>query len=101
MQINCTLNDPNIPLPKYESEYASGMDLRAWKYSFPHDLSKEYDFVEEGFNKGLWLQPFQRVLIRTGIHINYPKDGSTIDHEAWQKAWHHYCQCCGAQDSDY
>lgn len=73
MQINCTLNDPNIPLPKYESEYASGMDLRAWKYSFPHDLSKEYDFVEEGFNKGLWLQPFQRVLIRTGIHIELPK----------------------------
>lgn len=73
MKINCTLNDPNTPLPKYESEYASGMDLRAWKYSLPYDLSQEYDFPEEGFNKGLWLQPFQRVLIKTGLHIELPK----------------------------
>jgi len=73
MKINCTLNDPNTPLPKYESEYASGMDLRAWKYSYPYDLGKVYDFKKEGFNKGLWLRPMERVLIKTGLHIELPK----------------------------
>lgn len=73
MIINCVLDDPNIPLPKYETEFSSGMDLRAWKYAFPENLEKTYEFEKTGFNKGLWLQPFKRVLIKTGFRIELPE----------------------------
>lgn len=73
MKIKCKLSDPEIQLPKYESDYASGMDLRAWKYSYPYALDKEYDFEEEGVRKGLWIQPMERVLIKTGIRLEIPQ----------------------------
>jgi len=72
MIINCALDDPNIVLPKYETEFASGMDLRAWKYAWHHDLKTVHEFSGEGVDKGLWLQPMQRVLIKTGFHIELP-----------------------------
>lgn len=67
-KINCTIDDANIILPKYETEYASGVDLRAWKYTYPSDLTTTLDFPEEG----LILQPLERVLIKTGLHIELP-----------------------------
>lgn len=67
-KINCTIDDTNIVLPKYETEYASGMDLRAWKYAYPSDLKTTLDFTEQG----LVLQPLERVLIKTGLHIELP-----------------------------
>ncbi len=70
--INCKVIDPNVQLPKYESEYASGMDLRAYQYSYPADLHTVCDFPDDP-DDGLWLQPMQRVLIRTGLHIELLK----------------------------
>ncbi len=72
MIINCTINNPEIQLPKYESEYASGMDLRAWQYSYPANIHTVCDFPDDPDN-GLWLQPMQRVLIKTGLYIELLK----------------------------
>lgn len=69
MIINCTLSGV---LPQYESVGDSGMDLCAWRYSVPGD-STEYDFAPEGFNKGFWLLPMERVLIKTGLCIEMPQ----------------------------
>ena len=70
MNINCTVDSEDIVLPKYESECASGMDLRAWKYSLPTNLKETLDFQEEGFI----LNTLDRVLIKTGLHIELPPD---------------------------
>ena len=67
-KINCKLDDQNITLPKYESVCASGMDLRAWKYSSPHFLKETNDFPEQGLD----LYPGDRILIKTGLHIQLP-----------------------------
>jgi dUTP pyrophosphatase len=68
--INCTIDDSNIQLPQYETVRASGMDIRAWKYALPTDLKTTLDFTEEGFT----LKPLQRVLIKTGIHVELGED---------------------------
>lgn len=65
--INCTIDDENL-LPKYESVCASGMDLRAWKYAIPSNLKIEIEFAESGYV----LDPFERVLVKTGLHIELP-----------------------------
>lgn len=69
-KINCVLDDKSISLPKYETICASGMDLRAWKYSFHYDLKTINDFPEEGF----FLCSGDRILIKTGLHIEFPKN---------------------------
>lgn len=66
--INCTVDDKDIILPKYESVCASGMDLRAWKYS-TYINPKEINDIPEG---GFWLYPMGRILVKTGIHIELP-----------------------------
>ena len=68
MDINCTVDGEDVVLPKYESECASGMDLRAWKFSWPENLKKTHDFQEEG----VLLDPMERILIKTGLHIEFP-----------------------------
>ena len=68
MNINCTVDSKEVTLPKYESECASGMDLRAWKYSNPNNLKTSNDFPEEGIR----LNPMERILIKTGLHIELP-----------------------------
>jgi dUTP pyrophosphatase len=70
MKINCTLDDKEITLPKYESVCASGMDLRAWKFSWSDNLKETNDFPEIGIQ----VYPMERVLIKTGIHIELPQD---------------------------
>jgi len=70
MNINCTVDNEDVVLPKYESECASGMDLRAWKYSWPENLKEINDFPERGTE----LLPFGRILIKTGLHIELPLD---------------------------
>ena len=70
MNINCTVDSEDIISPKYESECASGMDLRAWKYSYPTNLKKAYEFDEDG----IFLDPMERILIKTGLHIELPLD---------------------------
>lgn len=67
-KINCTIDNQNITLPKYESICASGMDLRAWKYSYPHNLKEVDDFPKQGLD----LYPYERILIKTGLHIEFP-----------------------------
>ena len=69
-KINCTIDNQNITLPKYESICASGMDLRAWKYSSPYFLKETNDFPEQGFD----LYPGDRILIKTGLHIQLPEN---------------------------
>ena len=68
--INCTADGEDVVLPQYETEKASGMDLRAWKYSLPSDLKNTQDFKEGGFT----LMPHERVLIKTGLHIELDED---------------------------
>ena len=69
-KINCTLDDTNISIPKYETICASGMDLSAWKYSLPENLKEINSFSEEGYD----LYPGGRMLIKTGLHIEFPKN---------------------------
>ena len=49
-------------LPQYQTEKSSGMDLCAWKYSFPDNLGKVYDFKGE-----VLLESLDRILVKTGI----------------------------------
>jgi len=48
------INKSNNALPKYESEHAAGMDLRAY------------------INEPVILEPFKRAIIPTGIYIKIP-----------------------------
>lgn len=68
--IKVKIDDNKIELPKYETKMASGMDVKAWKYSLSSDLETVLDFPEEGFA----LQPHERVLIKTGIHVELPQN---------------------------
>ncbi|HEY5563408.1 MAG TPA: dUTP diphosphatase [Clostridiaceae bacterium] len=67
MNINCTVDGEDVVLPKYESECASGMDLRAWKFSWPENLKETYEFP-------IVLNSLGRILIKTGLHIELPLD---------------------------
>lgn len=68
--INCTIDVDEMLLPKYETECASGMDLKAWKFSWPETLKETRDFPKEGIE----LHSFCRVLIKTGLHIELQPD---------------------------
>jgi dUTP pyrophosphatase len=69
-QINCTIEDESL-LPKYETVRASGMDLKANQFMFPgYDVC---DF-EGNYEQGVTLFPMERVLIKTGLHIELPED---------------------------
>lgn len=68
--VKIKLSDKNIKLPKYETTGASGLDVRAWKYSLPSNLDEVLDFPE----KGLTIRPCGRVLIKTGIHVELPQN---------------------------
>lgn len=69
MQINCTIENEEY-LPKYESVCASGMDLKAWKFSY-YQCPKDTHEIPE---YGILLRPMERVLIKTGLHIELPPD---------------------------
>lgn len=60
----------DVILPKYESLGASGMDVRAYRYSLPESLEKEDDFPENGFI----LKPHERILVKTGLKIEIPQN---------------------------
>jgi dUTP pyrophosphatase len=69
-KINCTVDfEDESFLPQYETEGAAGLDLRAWKYSLPSNLKQINDFDDKVFV----LQPHERVLIKTGLHIELPQ----------------------------
>ena len=67
-QINCTILDPSL-LPKYETQFSSGMDLKANQYSHSYDLGNTLDFPDNG----ILLFPFQRILVKTGLRIQLPE----------------------------
>ena len=67
MKIGIKLEE-GVELPKYAKVGDSGIDLKAWKYSLPSDLLKMNEFEEGGFV----LEPFERVLVRTGISFDIP-----------------------------
>lgn len=56
------INKSDNPLPKYETEGASGMDLRAY-------ISAEETDGERQFN----LMPLERRLVHTGLYVELPK----------------------------
>lgn len=68
IDINCTLDGKDVILPEYSTLGASGMDVRAWKYAYPENLSETFDFPEQGIK----LRSLERVLIKTGIHMEIP-----------------------------
>jgi dUTP pyrophosphatase len=49
------INNSKHALPKYETEFSAGMDLRA------------------NIEKRIFLKPFERVLVPTGLFIELPK----------------------------
>lgn len=65
--INCTIENEGIILPKYESVCASGMDLRAYKFALPSNLKETLEFPYT-------LKPLERILVKTGLHIELPKN---------------------------
>lgn len=67
--INIILDSKEVKMPKYETEGAAGLDLRAYKYALPEDLTKNYEFPKQG----LTLNSLDRVLVNTGIKIEVPK----------------------------
>lgn len=98
--INCTIDNDNITLPQYETTGASGMDLRAYKYSLPSNLKETLDFSDEGFT----LKPHQRVLIKTGTHIELPENMEAQIRPRSGLALKHgitVCNAPGTIDEDY
>lgn len=69
-KVKIKLDSLDIRLPKYETQGSSGMDIRAYRYALPSDLGTTLEFTE----KGLVLPPHERVLIKTGIKVEIPKD---------------------------
>ena len=68
LKINCVVDGKDVILPKYESICASGMDLRAWKiYNLETKEEINDDFIYE-------LKPMERVLVKTGLHIELPEN---------------------------
>lgn len=75
-----TLNiktDEGVMLPHYESELASGFDLRAKSFKKLFKGTKEVPLdkklqksIEEGY---LTLRGFERVLIGTGVYVEIPQ----------------------------
>jgi dUTP pyrophosphatase len=66
LTIRCTRTphaDPTIPLPSYATDGAAGADLRA---NFPQDQ-----------RQGVTLEPGDRLLIPTGLHLAIP-DGHEV-----------------------
>ena len=57
-------------LPQYKTAGAAGLDLKAWKYSLTSDLKKIKSFFKEGYI----LNPHERILIKTGLHIELPEN---------------------------
>lgn len=70
MKINCNVADDTVIIPEYKTSGASGLDLCAWKYSTPDNLGETKDFEDNGYV----LKPMQRVLIKTGLKIELPRD---------------------------
>ena len=78
------VNNSNNPLPKYETEGAAAMDIRAY---LPTPKNGEYkEFKGSGFevnvsekgNLSIILKPLGRVLIPSGIHVELP-EGTVLD----------------------
>jgi dUTP pyrophosphatase len=69
IKINCILED-YLLLPEYASSGASGMDLRASKFSYASNPSVSNDIPKGGYT----LDPHQRVLIKTGVKIALPSN---------------------------
>lgn len=69
-KINCTIEDESL-LPKYETVCASGMDLKAYSYTYPYDLATDFGVKEDWI---ITLSPLQRILIKTGLHIQLPEN---------------------------
>lgn len=65
--INCIAENEEIVLPEYESVCASGMDLRAYKFALPSNLKETLEFPYT-------LKPLERILVKTGLHIELPKN---------------------------
>ena len=98
--VKVKLADNNIELPKYETKMASGLDVRAWKYSLPSDLSTTLDFLPIGFI----LNPHERVLIKTGIHVKLPQNKEIQVRPRSGLALKHGITCAnaiGTVDEDY
>ncbi len=98
--VKIKLDDKGIKLPKYETQGASGMDVRAWKYSLPSNLGEVLDFPEDGFV----LEPHERVLIKTGIHIELPQNTEVQVRPRSGLALKHGITCAnapGTVDEDY
>jgi dUTP pyrophosphatase len=74
------INKSNNPLPKYESEFAAGMDLRAsFKYTTPENPIKlfgdgEIIFAGDNHEKTLLrLEPGSRAIVPTDLYMAIPE----------------------------
>lgn len=80
------VNKSNNPLPVYETEGSAGMDLRAW------------------LDAPIILQPMERRLIPTGLHISLPEGYEAMVRPRSGLALKHGITCLntpGCIDSDY
>ena len=79
MEMINAINNSNNPLPKYESEGAAGLDLRAsFKYITPETPLKvwgdcEIIFANENRKALLRIEPGSRALIPTDLFVSIPK----------------------------
>ena len=79
MEMINVINNSNNPLPKYESEGAAGLDLRAsFKYITPETPLKvwgdcEIIFANENRKALLRIEPGSRALIPTDLFVSIPK----------------------------
>lgn len=80
------VNNSKHPLPQYATEQSAGMDLRA------------------NINEPVTLQPMQRALIPTGLHIQLPKGYEALVHPRSGLALKNgvtCANCVGVVDADY
>lgn len=85
MQVK-VVNDSNNPLPEYSTKGSAGMDLRAW------------------LDGSTTLEPMERRLIPTGLHISLPEGYEAMIRPRSGLALKHGITCLntpGCIDSDY
>lgn len=58
-----------VQLPKYETNGAVGLDIRANQYSYCNEASINCDFPDDG----VIIRPMDRILIKTGLFLEIPE----------------------------
>lgn len=89
----------DVEAPKYETEGAAGIDIRAYECILPNDKNNVYSIEDK-----IDLYPSERILIKTGLFFEIPKGYEAQVRPRSGLAWKHgitVLNTPGTVDEDY